>query len=145
MIARNNYIPQQILSIWKKRKKKIKRERERICLSRFIFERDRENLLLKVYFQSAAVVYQKQNVSSESRYRTWSDFPFEILTRFIITSVQESIKKTKIIQQSSISLTRRLLVKGSENAPPCWNWLVDIGSFLETFTFCTRTLLPYFQ
>lgn len=70
MIARNNYIPQQILSIRKKRKKKIKRERERICLSRFIFERDRENLLLKVYFQSAAVVYQKQNVSSESRYRT---------------------------------------------------------------------------
>ena len=43
IIARNNYIPQQILSSQKKRKKITKREREteRIGFSRFIFKRER--------------------------------------------------------------------------------------------------------
>ena len=46
IIARNNYIPQQILSSQKKRKKITKREREteRIGFSRFIFKRERERI-----------------------------------------------------------------------------------------------------
>lgn len=62
-----------------------------------------------------------RNVSFESRYGTWSDFPLDILTKFIITRLQkisssgklywEVMPRQKCLKHISILINNNILVR----------------------------------